>query len=74
MEVTVGVDGRAGLPEIAGDPLALERQVCFARTTLNDAARCAAVKPLPDPANDSILDGPAAGADRARRQQQGRAK
>jgi DNA-binding MarR family transcriptional regulator len=36
MEDTVGVDSRAGLPEIPGDPLALERQVCFA---LSIAAR-----------------------------------
>jgi DNA-binding MarR family transcriptional regulator len=36
MENTAGVDGRAELPEIPGDPLALERQVCFA---LSIAAR-----------------------------------
>jgi DNA-binding MarR family transcriptional regulator len=36
MEDTAGTDGRAGLPEIPGDPLALERQVCFA---LSIAAR-----------------------------------
>src|SRR5262249_17044285 len=30
MENTAAVDGRAGQPEIPGDPLALERQVCFA--------------------------------------------
>src|SRR5215467_906041 len=27
---TADVQGQAGLPEIPGDPLALERQVCFA--------------------------------------------
>jgi DNA-binding MarR family transcriptional regulator len=36
MESTAGVDSGAGLPEIPGDPLALERQVCFA---LSIAAR-----------------------------------
>jgi DNA-binding MarR family transcriptional regulator len=36
MEDTADVDSRAGLPEIPGDPLALERQVCFA---LSIAAR-----------------------------------
>jgi DNA-binding MarR family transcriptional regulator len=36
MEGTAGVDGRAEQPEIPGDPLALERQVCFA---LSIAAR-----------------------------------
>ena len=36
MEGTAGVDSGAGLPEIPGDPLALERQVCFA---LSIAAR-----------------------------------
>ena len=36
MEITADVDGRAELPEIPGDPLALERQVCFA---LSVAAR-----------------------------------
>jgi DNA-binding MarR family transcriptional regulator len=41
MEITADADGRAalpetGLPEIPGDPLALERQVCFA---LSVAAR-----------------------------------
>jgi MarR family transcriptional regulator, organic hydroperoxide resistance regulator len=36
MENTAGVDGRAEQPEIPGDPLALERQVCFA---LSIAAR-----------------------------------
>ena len=36
MEDTAGVDSRAELPEIPGDPLALERQVCFA---LSIAAR-----------------------------------
>jgi DNA-binding MarR family transcriptional regulator len=36
MESTAGVDSEAGLPEIPGDPLALERQVCFA---LSIAAR-----------------------------------
>lgn len=36
MEDTTGADSRAGLPEIPGDPLALERQVCFA---LSIAAR-----------------------------------
>jgi MarR family transcriptional regulator, organic hydroperoxide resistance regulator len=36
MEDTAGVDSPAGLPEIPGDPLALERQVCFA---LSIAAR-----------------------------------
>ena len=30
MDITAGADGRAGPPEIPGDPLALERQVCFA--------------------------------------------
>src|ERR1700760_4454245 len=30
MDITAGADGRAGTPEIPGDPLALERQVCFA--------------------------------------------
>ena len=30
MENTEVVDGQAGRPEIPGDPLALERQVCFA--------------------------------------------
>ena len=30
MQDTAGVDSRAELPEIPGDPLALERQVCFA--------------------------------------------
>src|SRR5246127_5881154 len=30
MDITAGADGRAGPPEIRGDPLALERQVCFA--------------------------------------------
>jgi hypothetical protein len=54
MEVTVDADGRAGLPEIPGDPPALERQVRFAPSAINDAARRAGVKPLPDPANDSI--------------------
>src|ERR1700743_1990718 len=33
MESTAGVDSGAGLPEIPGDPLALERQVCFARSS-----------------------------------------
>ena len=36
MEDTAGVDGQAEQPEIPGDPLALERQVCFA---LSIAAR-----------------------------------
>src|ERR1700753_337608 len=36
MESTAGVDSGAGLPEIPGDPLALERQVCCA---LSIAAR-----------------------------------
>jgi MarR family transcriptional regulator, organic hydroperoxide resistance regulator len=36
MEDTADVDSRAELPEIPGDPLALERQVCFA---LSIAAR-----------------------------------
>jgi DNA-binding MarR family transcriptional regulator len=36
MEITADVDGPAGPPEIPGDPLALERQVCFA---LSIAAR-----------------------------------
>jgi MarR family transcriptional regulator, organic hydroperoxide resistance regulator len=36
MEGTAGVDSGAELPEIPGDPLALERQVCFA---LSIAAR-----------------------------------
>jgi MarR family transcriptional regulator, organic hydroperoxide resistance regulator len=36
MEDTADASGWAGLPEIAGDPLALERQVCFA---LSIAAR-----------------------------------
>jgi DNA-binding MarR family transcriptional regulator len=36
MEDTADVDSRAGLTEIPGDPLALERQVCFA---LSVAAR-----------------------------------
>ena len=36
MESTAGVDSEAELPEIPGDPLALERQVCFA---LSIAAR-----------------------------------
>jgi MarR family transcriptional regulator, organic hydroperoxide resistance regulator len=36
MESSAGVDSGAGLPEIPGDPLALERQVCFA---LSIAAR-----------------------------------
>jgi DNA-binding MarR family transcriptional regulator len=36
MEDTAGTGGRAGLTEIPGDPLALERQVCFA---LSIAAR-----------------------------------
>jgi DNA-binding MarR family transcriptional regulator len=36
MEETADTDNRAGLPEIPGDPLALERQVCFA---LSIAAR-----------------------------------
>ena len=36
MEDTADVDSRAGLTEIPGDPLALERQVCFA---LSIAAR-----------------------------------
>jgi DNA-binding MarR family transcriptional regulator len=36
MEDTAGVGSRAGLPEIPGDSLALERQVCFA---LSIAAR-----------------------------------
>lgn len=36
MESTAGVDSGAELPEIPGDPLALERQVCFA---LSIAAR-----------------------------------
>ncbi len=36
MDDTAGADSRAGLPEIPGDPLALERQVCFA---LSIAAR-----------------------------------
>jgi DNA-binding MarR family transcriptional regulator len=30
MEITAGPDSRAEPPEIPGDPLALERQVCFA--------------------------------------------
>jgi len=30
MGITADADGQAGLPEIPGDPLALERQVCFA--------------------------------------------
>src|ERR1700749_5236791 len=30
MDSTAGVDSGAELPEIPGDPLALERQVCFA--------------------------------------------
>jgi DNA-binding MarR family transcriptional regulator len=36
MEITTDADGPAGPPEIPGDPLALERQVCFA---LSIAAR-----------------------------------
>jgi DNA-binding MarR family transcriptional regulator len=36
MEDIAGISSRAGLPEIPGDPLALERQVCFA---LSIAAR-----------------------------------
>ena len=36
MKETADTDSRAGLPEIPGDPLALERQVCFA---LSIAAR-----------------------------------
>ena len=36
MEITADVGSRAELPEIPGDPLALERQVCFA---LSIAAR-----------------------------------
>jgi MarR family transcriptional regulator, organic hydroperoxide resistance regulator len=36
MEVTADAGSQAGLPEIPGDPLALERQVCFA---LSIAAR-----------------------------------
>jgi len=36
MEITADVDGRAGPGEIPGDPLSLERQVCFA---LSIAAR-----------------------------------
>jgi MarR family transcriptional regulator, organic hydroperoxide resistance regulator len=36
MEDTAGADSPAGLPQIPGDPLALERQVCFA---LSIAAR-----------------------------------
>jgi DNA-binding MarR family transcriptional regulator len=36
MEETADTDSQAGLPEIPGDPLALERQVCFA---LSIAAR-----------------------------------
>jgi MarR family transcriptional regulator, organic hydroperoxide resistance regulator len=36
MEITADVDSEAELPEIPGDPLALERQVCFA---LSIAAR-----------------------------------
>ncbi len=36
MEITADVDTEAELPEIPGDPLALERQVCFA---LSIAAR-----------------------------------
>jgi DNA-binding MarR family transcriptional regulator len=36
VEDTADADSRAGLPEIPGDPLALERQVCFA---LSIAAR-----------------------------------
>src|SRR6202167_2846876 len=36
MEITADADSQAGLPEIPGDPLALERQVCFA---LSIAAR-----------------------------------
>ena len=30
MGIAADADGQAGLPEIPGDPLALERQVCFA--------------------------------------------
>src|SRR6201996_9061433 len=30
VEMTADVDSPAGLPEVPGDPLALERQVCFA--------------------------------------------
>ena len=36
MEITAGAASRAELPELPGDPLALERQVCFA---LSIAAR-----------------------------------
>ena len=36
MEINADVSSRAELPEIPGDPLALERQVCFA---LSIAAR-----------------------------------
>jgi MarR family transcriptional regulator, organic hydroperoxide resistance regulator len=36
MEITADTDSQAGPPEIPGDPLALERQVCFA---LSIAAR-----------------------------------
>ena len=36
MEITADADSRAELPEMPGDPLALERQVCFA---LSIAAR-----------------------------------
>src|SRR6202167_170124 len=36
MEITADADSRAELPELPGDPLALERQVCFA---LSIAAR-----------------------------------
>src|ERR1700743_39688 len=48
MEGTAGVDSGAELPEIPGDPLALERQVCFA---LSIAARSvlAIYRPLLEP-------------------------
>ena len=48
MESTTGVDSRAELPEIPGDPLALERQVCFA---LSIAARSvlSIYRPILDP-------------------------
>ena len=33
MEITEDMDSRAALPQIAGGPLAPERQVCFALST-----------------------------------------
>src|ERR1700729_544345 len=48
MEDTAGADSRAELPDIPGDPLALERQVCFA---LSIAARSvlSVYRPLLEP-------------------------